>query len=211
MGPDVGEGWSGMSTHHAVTRSVRDSAALLDAVAGAGLGAPYFPPPAERPFLAEVGRPPMTLRIAFTTEAFNGVKTDPECVRATEAAASLCRELGHEVVEGSPSLDNERLAAATPVIAGANVLATLQDRAAQLGRDLQSSDVEPGTWELVKGLFGRGPGGLCPCHSRAPRYGSSSSFLLRRVRPLALAYHGGSAAQARRALPIAPQSRGVCC
>ena len=157
MGPDVGEGWSGMSTHHAVTRSVRDSAALLDAVAGAGLGAPYFPPPAERPFLAEVGRPPMTLRIAFTTEAFNGVKTDPECVRATEAAASLCRELGHEVVEGSPSLDNERLAAATPVIAGANVLATLQDRAAQLGRDLQSSDVEPGTWELAKGLFGRGP------------------------------------------------------
>ena len=96
-GPDAGEGWSGMGAVHAVSRSVRDNAALLDATAGPDLGAPYWAPPPERPYLEEVGRPAGRLRIAFQSRSFNGVETHPECTAAVEEASRLCAELGHEV------------------------------------------------------------------------------------------------------------------
>src|SRR5436190_2203754 len=66
FGPDYGEGWSGMSTEHVITRSVRDSAAFLDATCGPDAGAPYFAMPAAVPFAEEVGRDPGRLRIAFS-------------------------------------------------------------------------------------------------------------------------------------------------
>src|SRR5215831_9077652 len=78
MGPDAGEGWGGASVGHAVTRSVRDSAALLDATSGPDVGDPYWAPPPAGPFLAEVGRAPGRLRVALTTSAFNGQPVDPE-------------------------------------------------------------------------------------------------------------------------------------
>src|SRR5437867_9544462 len=78
MSPYAGEGLGGLSTEHAVTLSVRDSAALLDATAGPGPGDPYVAPPPVRPFLEEIGAPPGSLRIAFTTRAPNGVSIDEE-------------------------------------------------------------------------------------------------------------------------------------
>ena len=101
FGPDNGEGWNGMSTIHAVTRSVRDSAALLDAVCAPELGAPYAAPPQARPYAEEVGANPGKLRIALQTEAFNGREVHPECVRAVEIAAEQLRSLGHEVRGGA--------------------------------------------------------------------------------------------------------------
>ena len=143
LGPDLGEGWSGLSAAHAVSRSVRDSAALLDATAGPASGDPYHAPPPARPFLEEVGRPPGKLRIAYTSQAFNGSPVDPQCKAAVEDAAGLCRELGHQVTEAAPAVDYATLGQATRTIVGANVLANLRERAAALGREYTADDVEP--------------------------------------------------------------------
>jgi amidase/6-aminohexanoate-cyclic-dimer hydrolase len=148
-GPDAGEGWSGMSAVHAVSRSVRDNAALLDATAGPDLGAPYWAAPPERPFLEEVGRPPGRLRIAFQSRAFNEVETHPDCIAAVEGVSRLCAELGHEVEETPFSIDHEAFRQATGTIIGANLRATVQDRAAVLGREFGPDDLEPGTYAMA--------------------------------------------------------------
>ena len=146
LGPDAGEGWGGASCGHAVTRSVRDSAALLDATAGPDIGDPYWAPPPARPFLVEVGRDPGRLRIALTTAAFNGHPVDPECADAARAAAKLCASLGHTVEDAHPAIDAEALGFATRIVIAANVRATLEARAAALGRPLAETDVERVTW-----------------------------------------------------------------
>ena len=89
--PYAGEGLAGCSVEHVVSRSVRDSAAVLDATAGPGLGDPYYPPPPARPFLAEVGADPGKLRIALTTAAFNGGPVHPDCSAATRDGGRLMR------------------------------------------------------------------------------------------------------------------------
>ena len=102
-GPDLGELWSGLAIAHAITRSVRDSAALLDATSGAEIGDPYWAPPQKRPYHDEVGGDPGQLRIAFTTKAWNFHDVDSECVDAVAEAAKLCESLGHHLEEASPS------------------------------------------------------------------------------------------------------------
>ena len=146
MGPDQGEGWGGASVGHAVTRTVRDSAAFLDATATPDLGDPYWAPPPARPFLEEVGREPGCLRIALTTAPWSGQPVDPECAEAARAAGRLCERLGHHVEEASPAVDAAALGAATLVIIGANLRVALEARAAALGRELSESDVERVTW-----------------------------------------------------------------
>jgi amidase/6-aminohexanoate-cyclic-dimer hydrolase len=146
MGPDQGEGWGGASVGHAVTRSVRDSAALLDATSGPDPGDPYWAPPPARPFLEEVGRDPGRLRIALATTPWNGQPVDPECAEAARAAGRLCAGLGHHVEEASPAVDAGALGAATLVIIGANLRVALEARAAALGRELSEADVERVTW-----------------------------------------------------------------
>jgi Asp-tRNA(Asn)/Glu-tRNA(Gln) amidotransferase A subunit family amidase len=148
-GPDAGEGWSGMSTAHVVSRSVRDSAALLDATHGADPGAPYWAPPPPRPFLDEVGAPPGRLRLALQTRTFNGAPTHPDCVAAAEDAAKLCADLGHEVEPAELSIDTAAFARASQVIIASNLRATLVDRAAALGRELTAGDVEPLTFTMA--------------------------------------------------------------
>lgn len=156
LGPDVGEGWSGMTTAHAVTRSVRDCAALLDAVAGPDPGPPYVAPAPERPFLEEVGAPPGRLRVALQTETWNGAPVDPVCRAAAEDAGRLLESLGHHVEEAPFAVDVERFRRSTVTIIAANLLSTLEERAAELGRALREDDVEPGTWALAS--LGRGLG-----------------------------------------------------
>jgi Asp-tRNA(Asn)/Glu-tRNA(Gln) amidotransferase A subunit family amidase len=129
-----------------VTRTVRDSAALLDATSGPDLGDPYWAPPPARPFLEEVGHDPGRLRIAITTTPWNGQAVDPECAEAARAAARLCEHLGHHVEEASPVIDAAALGAATLIVIGANLRTALETRAAALGRTLSESDVERITW-----------------------------------------------------------------
>jgi amidase len=146
MGPDAGEGWGGASVGHAVTRTVRDSAALLDATSGPDVGDPYWAPPPARPFLDEVGRDPGRLRIALTTRPWNGQPVDPECAEAATAAARLCERLGHHVEEATPGVDARLLGEASLIIVSANIRAALEARAATLGRELAAGDVERLTW-----------------------------------------------------------------
>ncbi len=99
LGPDFGDFWGGLVVDHALTRSVRDSAALLDATCGPDVGDPYWAPPPARPYLQEVGADPGKLRIAFTTQSPTGSDVHPDCVAAVQDAAKLCADLGHHVEE----------------------------------------------------------------------------------------------------------------
>jgi amidase len=149
MGPDAGEGWGGASVGHAVTWSVRDSAALLDATSGPDVGDPYWAPPPSGPFLAEVGREPGSLRIALTTTPWYDAPVHPECAAAARGAARLCESLGHRVEEARPEIDTAAWRQATRVIVAANVTFNLEARAVALGRPLAPEDVERMTWGRV--------------------------------------------------------------
>jgi amidase len=149
MGPDAGEGWGGASVGHAVTWSVRDSAALLDATSGPDVGDPYWAPPPAGPFVAEVGRDPGRLRIALTTAPWHDSPVDPECAAAAHTAARLCESLGHHVEEARPEIETTAWRQATRVIIAANVAFGLEARAAVLGRSLAETDVERMTWDRV--------------------------------------------------------------
>lgn len=125
VGPDVGEVWSGLTVYHAVTRSVRDSAALLDATAGAAPGDPYAAPPPKRPYLAEIGRDPGRLRVAVTVAAPGGYPVHADCVAAAEDTARLCEDLGHHVEIAAPFFDLAGLIPHFRTIWGANLVANL--------------------------------------------------------------------------------------
>jgi Asp-tRNA(Asn)/Glu-tRNA(Gln) amidotransferase A subunit family amidase len=148
-GPDAGEGWGGAAVGHAVTWTVRDSAALLDATSGPDVDDPYWAPPPAGPFLAEVGRDPGRLRIALNLTPWIDAPVDPECAEAARAAARLCASLGHHVEEARPTIHQDSWLQATRVIVAANVTFVLEARAAVLGRPLAESDVEPMTWLRV--------------------------------------------------------------
>ena len=148
VGPDVGEGMSGLSVGHCGSRSVRDSAALLDATHGPSPGDPYIAPPPGRPFLEEVGADPGQLRIAVMTKTHAGAAIDPECVKAIGDAAKLCSDLGHVVEDAAPEVDDAEMRHVWRIIIGANVYNMVHARARALGRDLQQGDLErvPYAW-----------------------------------------------------------------
>jgi Asp-tRNA(Asn)/Glu-tRNA(Gln) amidotransferase A subunit family amidase len=139
------EGWGGFSCGHVVSRSVRDSAILLDVGAVPQPGDPYWAAPPEAPFLAAAASDPAPLRIAFTTQAFSSNGLDPECAKAVRDAARLCQSLGHHVEEADPPIDRASLAAAGVVIS-ASVAADLDTVAANRGRPIAEDEVEPITW-----------------------------------------------------------------
>jgi Asp-tRNA(Asn)/Glu-tRNA(Gln) amidotransferase A subunit family amidase len=148
--PYAGEGLAGCSVEHVVSRSVRDSAAVLDATAGPGIGDPYFATPPARPFIEEVGAAPGRLRIAFTTTAFNGVPVHPDCVAAATAAATLCEQLGHRVEEAAPAFDIEGLDHNYNRMFAVNAAANIALRARALGRDPTPDGFERVTWAMVE-------------------------------------------------------------
>ena len=153
-GPDIGEGLSGFAIQHVVSRSVRDSAAMLDAIAGPLAGDPYFAPPPERPWLEELSRPPGALRIAFARTAPTGMAVHRDCVLAVEDAARLCESLGHHVEEASPEYDAPALERGFVSVFGAHIMANIgrATGGALPPRDL----VEPLTYAIAE--RGRGFG-----------------------------------------------------
>jgi amidase len=148
LGPDLGEAWAGMVVRHAVTRSVRDSATVLDVLAGPMPGDPYYAPPPARPFRDELGVNPGRLRIGLRVTAPDAMAaTDPECESAARDAAALLESLGHQVVEASPSaLDDASLMAHFTTVLTTSVVRDVQDVARAIGRDVTPDDVEPLTW-----------------------------------------------------------------
>ena len=150
MGPTVGDVFSGLVAEHAVTRSVRDSAALLDVTAGPDIGDPYVAPPPSRPFLQEVSAPVGKLKIAFTKQTMTGVPLHADCVAAVEDAAKLCESLGHEVVEAAPSIVPEQIVPMFMVLWGGGLAWMIDSYAHLLGKTPTADEFEPGTWELYQ-------------------------------------------------------------
>lgn len=137
-----GEGWAGASINHAVTRSVRDSAALLDVACRPQAGDPYFLPPPEVPFAEEVRREPGRVRIGFTTAALQGQMLDPECEAAVLETARLCESLGHSVEEVKVPGDLTAMQQAAATVIAASVAADLDAEAERRGRPIAEGEVE---------------------------------------------------------------------
>ncbi|MEO8115908.1 MAG: amidase [Phenylobacterium sp.] len=139
----LGEGWAGASIQHAVTRSVRDSATLLDIACPPQPGDPYFLAPPQRPFAEEVGRDPGKLRIAFTTQAMQSPGgLDPECAEAVQDLARLLAGLGHAVEEAQVPGDAAAMQAAAGTVISASVAAALAAEADRRGRPIADGEVE---------------------------------------------------------------------
>jgi amidase len=152
-GPSRGAIWQGAVVEHVITRTVRDSAAILDATQGADLGAPYIIPPPQRPYLQELEQSPGRLRIAFNTQSPIGTPVHPDCVKSAEHTARLLQKLGHEVEEARPDVDGQTLAKSYLRMYFGETAADIDELEAILGRKATPADVEPMTWILC--LLGR--------------------------------------------------------
>ena len=141
LGPDRGEGWGGFSCGHVLSISVRDSAAMLDAVHGPEPSSPYVAPPPQRPFAQEVGRDPGRLRIAFTDKSPYGDAIDPEIAAAVRDVASMLTGLGHDVEERAPVLAADPAVVMTTIV-GANTGLSLRLAEQRFGRVMTESDFE---------------------------------------------------------------------
>ncbi len=147
--PFAGEGLGGVSTEHAVTLTVRDSAALLDATCGPGPGDPYVAPPPRRPFLQEVGADPGTLRIAWTARAPNGATIDPVCLQVLADTVQTCIDLGHQVEECDPAVERDAVVPTFLTLAAANTVVNLGSHPTA-GRGPREDEVERITWLTAK-------------------------------------------------------------
>lgn len=143
-----GDLMSGLVCQHAITRSVRDSAALLDATAGARDGDPYSAPPPVRSYLAETESPPARLRLAFSSRTATGVSVDSDCVTAVEDAARLCESLGHDVDENAPEYDGFAVLRSLGVLVASGAARNVADVAAENGGSVGREMFEPLTWGL---------------------------------------------------------------
>jgi Asp-tRNA(Asn)/Glu-tRNA(Gln) amidotransferase A subunit family amidase len=156
MAPYTGEGLGGLSTEHAVSLTVRDTAALLDATAGAGAGDPYVAPPPARPFLAEAGAAPGALRIAVTSKAPNGAPVERESLALLDEVAALCADLGHRVEGVDPQIDGAAVVPTFLTLASANTVVNLASHptAGRPPRDGEVERVTLGTARLGERVTG---------------------------------------------------------
>lgn len=150
LGPEIGEVLGGLGVAHVITRSVRDSAALLDATHGADLGAPYAAPPAPQSFRAELARAPGRLKIAFSPRSLLGQQTHPDCAQALEDAMRLCSTLGHDVSEAIPPFDRDALRLAYLTLTAAAAAAAVEHTRSLTGREPSPEGFEPETWFLAQ-------------------------------------------------------------
>ena len=151
FGPGAGERWSGLSGEFALTRSVRDCAALLDAVAGPAPGDPYRAALPERSFAEQSARPPERLRIGFMRDTPRDIPIHPACVRAVKKTAKLLEELGHDVeLAHPPALEEAEMVGHYVKIVAANVAQALVSWGQAVGRGVTEDSVEPLTWMLAQ-------------------------------------------------------------
>lgn len=153
LAPDVGEGWGGLTSWGVLTRSVRDTAAILDILAGPAAGDPYRAPPLERPLAEEAKTPPGCLRVAWTAGSLYGRHSHPEARAAAESVAALLAELGHHVEEARPEFDREVLARAYLVQVATSTALGIAEMGRWVERAPAPGHFEPVTWFL--GQVGR--------------------------------------------------------
>jgi amidase len=149
-GPDVGRVWQGLVTEHALTRSVRDSAALLDVTLGDDVGTPL---PLSRPsesYLETMQRDPGKLRIAVIKEPYFQTVLDSDCVIAVDNSAQLCTELGHHVDESKLPIDTEELLEAFAVLMCAETSVAVEYFKEVMKRKPRSNELEFTTKMLAR-------------------------------------------------------------
>ena len=146
LGPMVFESWAGATCAHVVTRTVRDTAALLDATAGPELGDTYVCYPHEGTFLAELDRSPGPLRIAIMTEPWRPVDVDDEVVAAVERVALQLEGLGHHLEHAHPMFAVDALLTGFGTITSTATAVLLDGAATRRGEPIRESEVEPTTW-----------------------------------------------------------------
>ena len=143
FGPHRGDANHGISHEHAVTRTARDTAALLDITAGPDVGAPYFSAPPEGGFVAAIAKPPRRLRIGFWPRNWQGEAIDPEPAQAVEQTASLLEELGHSIEETRPEFDSGTLIGDMMTVLMTTLGPLLNNIERQIGRSIGPDDLEP--------------------------------------------------------------------
>jgi amidase len=151
LGPDIAEGWAGMAFEFVVTRSVRDTAALLDAVEGAMPGDPYDTARPLRPYVEEVGAPPGGLRIGLLGNRL-GSEVHADCVAALEAAGHRLAALGHDVDESYPPalIDRSDVLQSGITIVAANQAHLIDVFGRMLGRRLGPDDMDQDNWAITE-------------------------------------------------------------
>jgi amidase len=152
-GPLHGVIWQGAVVEHVISRSIRDSAAILDATQGADVGAPYIICPPAKPYVEEIEQSPDRLKIAFNTRSPIDTPVHPDCVQAVEHTAKLLEKLGHDVEEAHPDIDGQVLAKSFLTMYFGEIAADIDELESVLGRKAKPSDVEDLTWTLA--LLGR--------------------------------------------------------
>ncbi|HET6795172.1 MAG TPA: amidase family protein [Acidimicrobiales bacterium] len=152
LGPEWGDVFGGLVCELAVTRTVRDTAAVLDAVAGPSTGEPYVAPPPRRPYVEEVGSAPGRLRVGVMTAAPGGMPTHPHCVAAAEAAGRLLESLGHRVEATTVEALQEPEWTPNFMVMWSSGCAYDMDHywPSRIGRAITADDVEPLTWALAE-------------------------------------------------------------
>ena len=151
IGPSRLEGLSGLSVAHAVTRSVRDSAALLDATRGLEPGSPYAAPPEPRSYLDGMRERPGRLRIAVVRDSIMRVPTHDDCLVALEETVNLCESLGHEVRDAQlPVVPVKALFEGASAVFSGNLQFTVERAAARRGRAATRADLERVTWHNLE-------------------------------------------------------------
>lgn len=150
LAPHYGDLFSGLFVEHAVTRSVRDSAALLDATAIAELGEPYRAPPLAGPLVDEVGHPPGPLRIGFSTRTPLDDPLDPACAEAVRETAELCESLGHVVDEAAPAFDGMVLWQNFTTLLAGGLAWAIADWERRLDKTAGEADFEPFVWAFTQ-------------------------------------------------------------
>jgi amidase len=152
LGPDCGESWAGYVIEHVLTRSVRDTAAILDAVAGQMPGDPYVAPSSARAYRDEVGAKPGRLRVGVLAAApAAAVLVHPDCGAAVKDAARLLESLGHRVEEAHPqAMDDFEFLRHFGTVVTSWTARDLEYWAVATGRAIGPQDVEPYTWGLAE-------------------------------------------------------------
>ncbi|HXJ19791.1 MAG TPA: amidase [Polyangia bacterium] len=154
VGPEHAQLWNGFTISGVITRSVRDSAALLDAIAGPEPASPYWAPPPSRAFLDEVGAPPGRLRIALAKRPqVTTAPLHPDCAAAVDDTARLLADLGHHVEEADPDLDPEAFARDFFTLVCVETASFLAQATKRLGRRPRRGDIESAT--ALTALIGR--------------------------------------------------------
>ena len=149
-GPDATEGWMGLSVQHAITRSVRDSAALLDVSQGPEAGSRVVPAIGAASYTTGHREPPRKLRIALWDSHIYGGVVHADCREALTKTARLCESLGHIVEPAALRLPVADMGMAMGVMTGTALLAAIRDREEVLGRRATEADLEPINWRSLQ-------------------------------------------------------------